>query len=175
VPDGVRAALLEASRVGTPFMTAFALRALGLAGEREEAVRRLRDWWGQMLDAGALTFWEEFGDGTADAESLAMYGRPYGKSLCHAWSAGPLVLLPELVLGLRPVEDGWSAFEVDPRLGDLTWARAVVPVPGGEIVVDATPGRTVVDVPPGTVLRHPSRGDLAPGRWELTESKETAA
>jgi hypothetical protein len=172
VPAGVRAALLAAPRVGTPFMTAFALQALGLAGERAEAVRRLRDWWGQMLDAGALTFWEEFGDG---ADSLAMYGRPYGKSLCHAWSAGPLALLPELVLGIRPLADGWAVFEVDPRLGDLEFARAVVPVPGGEIVVDAAPGRTVVDVPPGTVLRHRVRGDLPPGRWELTDPEETAA
>jgi hypothetical protein len=172
VPDGVRAALVSADRAGTPFMTAFALRALGLAGEREEAVRRLSGWWGRMLDAGAQTFWEDFDDGE---DGLAMYGRPFGKSLCHAWSAGPLALLPELVLGIRPLEDGWAAFEVDPRLGELAWARAVVPVPGGDIVVDASPGRTIVDVPPGTVLRHPVRGDLPPGRWILTDSKETAA
>ncbi|WP_026877134.1 alpha-L-rhamnosidase C-terminal domain-containing protein [Jiangella gansuensis] len=172
VPDGMRASLCGAARAGTPFMTAFALRALGVCGERVEAVRRLCDLWGQMLDAGALTFWEEFGDGVDD---LTMYGRPFGKSLCHAWSAGPLVLLPELVLGIRPVEDGWKAFKVDPMLGGLSWARAVVPAPGGDIVVDAAPDKTIVDVPPGTVLRHPVRGDLAPGRWELTDTEESAA
>lgn len=172
VPESMRASLRGAQPVGTPFMAAFALRALGVSGERVEAVRRLRDLWGRMLDAGAMTFWEEFGHGVDD---LAMYGRPFGKSLCHAWSAGPLVLLPELVLGIRPIEDGWRVFEVGPALGDLSWARAVVPVPGGDIVVDAAPDRTVVEVPPGTVLRHPVRGDLAQGRWELTDTEESAA
>lgn len=28
-------------------------------------------------------------------EAYAFYGRPYGKSLCHAWGAGPVVLLPQ--------------------------------------------------------------------------------
>nr|WP_246253750.1 alpha-L-rhamnosidase C-terminal domain-containing protein [Isoptericola chiayiensis] len=175
VPTSLRVAIRESGRAGTPFMTAFALRALGMAGERHEAVRRLRSWWGEMLDAGARTFWEDFADDGTDA--LDMYGRPFGKSLCHGWSAGPLVLLPELVLGVRPLADGWAVLELDPCLGDLTWARAVVPLPGGDLVVDAETSAAevvvVVDVPPGSALRHPEHGELGPGRWTLTYPEES--
>jgi hypothetical protein len=154
--DGVANAI-EHGRVGTPFMTAFALRALTVCGRAETVVDRIRRQWGGMLDAGATTFWEEFGH-TAEA-AYSMYGRAFGKSLCHAWSAGPAAALPEAVLGLRPLADGWRRFEVRPELGDLDWAAAVVPVPGGrEITVVADRGGAVeVDAPPGfSWIRVPS-------------------
>ena len=56
-------------------------------------------------------------------------GAPFGRSRCHAWAAGPAAILPEAVLGLRPLDDGWSRFTVRPDLGDLEWAAAVVPAP----------------------------------------------
>jgi hypothetical protein len=150
VPPGVRRSLLDAPRAGTPFMTAFALRALAAAGHREEAVTRVRASWGSMLDAGAGTFWEEFPEPGKDPHS--MYGRPFGKSLCHAWGAGPAALLPETVLGLRPLADAWSRFDVAPLLGELSWAGALVPTPTGEIFVLAERDGTTVHVPTGCTL-----------------------
>ena len=82
----------------------------------------------------------------------AMYGRPFGKSLCHAWASGPAMLLPETVLGLRPIANGWTEFEVGPHLGDLTWAGAVVPTPAGEICVIADREGVSVDIPKGSTL-----------------------
>ena len=81
-----------------------------------------------------------------------MYGRPFGRSRCHAWAAGPAAILPEAVLGLRPLDDGWSRFTVRPELGDLEWASAVVPAPSGDIVVVADLEHVTVQVPPGAVL-----------------------
>jgi alpha-L-rhamnosidase len=125
-----------------------------------------------MLDRGARTFWEEFPEEGED--DLAMYGRPFGRSLSHGWSAGPAALLPELVLGVRPAADGWSAFTVDPELGDLDWAEAVVPVPTGDLTVRCDGDATVVDVPPGTVLVH--RGERhGPGRHRLVRPTAPAA
>jgi hypothetical protein len=147
---GVRASLLGTHRAGTPFMTSFALRALAMTGEAETAVARVRELWGGMLDAGARSFWEEFaspGEG-----SYEMYGRPFGKSLCHAWSSGPAALLPQIVLGAEPTEDGWAEFRDRPALGSLAWAAAVIPVPQGEITIHADPAVTHVDVPAGTTL-----------------------
>jgi hypothetical protein len=78
------------------------------------------------------------------------------------------MLLPEVVLGLRPLADGWSRFEAAPRLGDLEWASAVVPVPGGgEIfVVASADGWTRVDLPTGTALVRD--GVIHPGPERLT-------
>lgn len=148
VPQGVREAVLGGT-TGTPFMTAFRLRAALAAGETRAVVEEVRRVWGAMLDLGPGTFWEE---STTDGDPLAMYGRAFGRSLCHAWSAGPAAILPEAVLGLAPVDDGWSRFTVRPELGDLTWASAVVPAAAGDIVVFADREGTTVHVPPGTVL-----------------------
>jgi hypothetical protein len=146
---GVRDLLLSTERAGTPFMTGFLLRALIEVGEPEAAVHRIHDLWGGMLDAGARSFWEEFGD---DGAPYAMYERPFGKSLCHAWSSGPAALLPDAVLGLRPLADGWSRFTVAPRLGSLEWAEARVPAPAGDIVATARDGVVTVEVPAGATL-----------------------
>jgi hypothetical protein len=81
-----------------------------------------------------------------------MYGRPFGKSLCHAWSSSPAALLPQAVLGIRPLADGWTRFAVQPRLGDLEWAEARIPAPQGDIVVRADAEGVSVEAPPGAVL-----------------------
>jgi hypothetical protein len=148
MPQGVVDAL-QAGAAGTPFMTAFRLRALLAAGESATVLDEVRSTWGSMLERGPGTFWEE---ATVDDEPLAMYGRPFGRSLCHAWASGPAAILPEAVLGLRPTGDGWSRFEVRPELGDLAWAAAVVPAPVGDIVVFADESTITVQVPPGAVL-----------------------
>ena len=147
VPAGVREAV-RVGRSGTPFMTAFRLRALLNAGEADTVVDEVRRTWGAMLDDGPGTFWEE---STLD-DRLEMYGRPFGRSRCHAWASGPAAILPEAVLGLRPLDDGWSRFTVRPELGELAWASAVVPTPAGDIVVVAERERVTVRIPPGTVL-----------------------
>lgn len=146
--------LIRTSGGATPFMRSFALRSLGAAGDVAGAVAEIRAGWGAMLDAGAQTFWEEFAE--PGSHPYEMYGRPFGKSLCHAWAAGPAALLPELVLGIHPVSDGWRTFSVAPqleKLGELDWACAVVPVPGGQIVVTAhRDGNVRVEVPEGSTL-----------------------
>lgn len=148
VPSGVVDAL-RIGAAGTPFMTAFRLRALLAAGDAAAVVDEVRSTWGPMLERGPGTFWEE---ATLDDELLAMYGRPFGRSRCHAWASGPAAILPEAVLGLRPLGDGWSRFEVRPDLGDLEWASAVVPAPGGDIVVVADASSVTVQVPVDAVL-----------------------
>ncbi|WP_203582407.1 alpha-L-rhamnosidase-related protein [Microbacterium hibisci] len=164
-PSDRRADIVATTAAGTPFMRSFALLALGRLGRRQQAVAELRRLWGRMIDAGAATFWEEFTD--AAASPYEMYRRPYGKSLCHAWSAGPAAVLPQLVLGLAPLTDGWREFTVDPELGDLPWAGAVVPVPHGDIVVLADSESVVVDVPAGTTLVAGAARHHGPARVEL--------
>jgi hypothetical protein len=171
-PAGVtRAIAAGEAHIGTPFMASFALRARILSGEADSAVAVIRERWGAMLDAGAVTFWEEFA--SSGAEPLAMYGRPFGKSLCHAWAAGPAALLPEAVLGIRPGPQGWRTFEVIPALGDLLWAAAVVPVPGGDLVVSADGDAVTVQVPAGSALVR--RSESWPGPCRVSWHGDGAA
>lgn len=151
-PAGVQKAIRE-GHTGTPFMTGFALWAQAVAGDSEGAIGRLHDLWSPMLTAGHGTFWEEFP--TPGISPFEMYGRPFGKSLCHAWGSAPAALLPEILLGIRPVEHGWKRFTVEPALGQIDWAAAIVPTPHGSIFVSAGPDGTIVDVPAGTTLVHP--------------------
>ncbi|WP_127792068.1 family 78 glycoside hydrolase catalytic domain [Agromyces sp. LHK192] len=162
VPAGVVDALRD-DPGGTPFMTAFRLLALTEAGLPEAAVAGVRDIWGPMVDAGPGTFWEE---AKADGDVLEMYGRPFGRSRCHGWASGPAALLPAAILGIRPVADGWSRFEVAPALGGLDWAGAVVPTAGGDLVVSATATDVRVEIPAGSVLVRGAREVPGPARVE---------
>ena len=62
-----------------------------------------------------------------------MYGRPFGKSLCHAWGASPIYLLGKYYLGVKPLSPGYATYEVAPQLGGLQWMEGTVPIPGGDI------------------------------------------
>jgi alpha-L-rhamnosidase len=73
-----------------------------------------------MLEADATTVWEVF---------PASEARPGGfptRSHCHAWSSAPLYFLPRVVVGLRPVEAGGTAFEFSPRVDGFAWAEATI-------------------------------------------------
>ena len=73
-----------------------------------------------------------------------MYGRPYGKSLCHAWGASPIYILGKYFLGVRPTKAGYEEYEVRPHLGGLEWMEGSVPTPFGEIEVSVRPSSVTV-------------------------------
>jgi hypothetical protein len=147
--EGPARVVRDGPRARTPFMTGFALSALLTGGFRRQAVEQIRTVWGGLLvaDPELRTVPEEFAEGTATP--FEMYGRPYGKSLCHAWSAAPAALLPQAVLGIQPLDDAWKRISVAPELGTLTFAEARVPLPQGDLIVSADGGGLQVAAPPG--------------------------
>ena len=122
--------------ITTPYMRFYELETLCLTGHQTQVLREMRDYWGGMLREGATTFWEKYNPEETGAEHLAMYGRPYGKSLCHAWGASPLYLLGKYFLGVRPTKPGYEEYVVEPHLGDLKWMQGDVPTPFGLIHVE---------------------------------------
>ena len=82
---------------GTPYMIALEIWALHLLGHTDEALARLRRVWGGMLRLGATTFFEGWRDDFDEVSSCVFYDRPFGMSLCHAWSSAPCALLPILL------------------------------------------------------------------------------
>ena len=54
-------------------------------------------------------------------------------STIHGGSAGVVWTLTEHALGIRAAEPGYRSVLFDPRPGNLTWAKGVVPTPLGDI------------------------------------------
>lgn len=120
-------------KISTPYMRYYELEALCAMGEHEEVMKEIKAYWGGMIREGATSFWEKYNPADKGAQHLAMYGRPYGKSLCHAWGASPIYLLGKYYLGIQPVKAGYSEFSITPNLGGLKWMEGTVPTPNGEI------------------------------------------
>ena len=114
-------------------MRFYELEALCAMGEQKTVMKELKDYWGGMIREGATSFWEKYNPTDKGTQHLAMYGRPYGKSLCHAWGASPIYLLGKYYLGIQPMKAGYSEFTIAPNLGGLEWMEGTVPTPNGEI------------------------------------------
>jgi len=119
----LKASLKKRSDVtpASSFFHAYVIEALNKVGLRSDAVAVIRKRWKEMLDGGAVAFWEGF-DG--------------GQSRCHAWSAHPLYHLSEQVLGVQRLAPGWTKIRIAPAVCDLEFARGVVPTPFGLIKVE---------------------------------------
>ena len=124
--------------ITTPYMRFYELEALCIMGYHQEVLKEMRAYWGGMLKEGATSFWEKYVPSESGTQHLTMYGRPYGKSLCHAWGASPVYLLGKYYLGVRPTTAGYEEFEIRPVLGDLEWMEGDVPTPHGMIHVEMT-------------------------------------
>ena len=124
--------------ITTPYMRFYELEALCAIGEQEFVLDEIRDYWGGMLDLGATSFWEKYDPKQSGKEHLAMYGRPYGKSLCHAWGASPIYLFGKYYLGVQPTAPGYATYEIKPNLGGLKWMEGKVPTPNGVVELNIT-------------------------------------
>jgi hypothetical protein len=100
-----------------------------------------------MLDHGSSTGWE-----SCDLKPDGGWRKPI-ISRCHGWGGTASYLLPRYVLGVQPTAPGFSRVSIRPQLGDLAWAKGVVPTPHGEIRIemDAKAGGKVV-VPAGIAV-----------------------
>ena len=142
--------------ITTPYMRFYELEALCQMGRQDDVLREMKAYWGGMLREGATTFWEKYNPDEHGTEHLAMYGRPYGKSLCHAWGAPPIYILGRYFLGIQPSKPGYEEYEIRPTLGGLAWIEGEVPTPFGKIRIkmdqhqvtvhsDGGNGRLIID------------------------------
>jgi hypothetical protein len=121
--------------ITTPYMRFYELEALCMMGQQEKVLAEIKAYWGGMLREGATSFWEKYNPEEKGTQHLAMYGRPYGKSLCHAWGASPIYILGKYFLGVKPTKPGYETYEIRPVLGGLDWMEGEVPTPFGKIHV----------------------------------------
>ena len=71
--------------VGTPYMKVFECLSLSRLNAGQAGFETMKDYWGGMIDKGATSIWEAFDP--CESDGTEMYGRSFGKSLCHAWGA----------------------------------------------------------------------------------------
>lgn len=124
--------------ITTPYFKFFETRVHCEAGNTELLEKCIREYYGPMRDLGATTLLEEFDPAKAGAEHYEMYDAPYGKSMCHAWSASPIYLLGYYRMGVRNTGVAYDTFEVRPVLGSLPSFEGIVPLPQGEVRMKVT-------------------------------------
>lgn len=141
-------------KITTPYMRFYELEAMCMLGKHEQVMSEMLDYWGGMIEEGATSFWEKYVPGEHGAEKYAMYGRPFGKSLCHAWGASPIYLLGKYYLGVQPTSSGYQTFEVRPNLGGLKEMEGTVPTPFGQVYVKMNNEQVIVksDSAGGTLI-----------------------
>lgn len=137
--------------VGTPYMAGFEYMALSRMRAPERMLKQMKEYWGGMIAQGATSFWEGYDANEDEVKQYGFYGRPFGKSLCHAWSSGPAALIPSELLGIRPLSDGWATFEIDPQVpASMQPLEATIPTPYGDIRVWLRDNQLKVEVPQGS-------------------------
>lgn len=125
----------EVLKITTPYMRFYELEALCMLGKQDQVMKEMKDYWGGMLAKGATSFWEKYIPEEEGRDILSMYGRPYGKSLCHAWGASPIYLLGRYYMGVQPTQAGYATWEARPVLSDMEWMEGSIPTPYGEIIL----------------------------------------
>lgn len=144
--DGVRP-------ITTPYFKLYELAALCKLGRLADAQAFMEEYWGGMLTLGATTAWEQYDPTQTGEEHYAMYGEPYGKSLCHAWSCGPIYLLGRYCLGVYATAPAYQRFCVAPEGGRYRAFSGTVPTARGDIRVSVDGARVEVcaDMDGGTL------------------------
>ena len=105
----------------------FLLDAMAQGDAHQGALDYIRKYWGAMLDSGTPTLWEN----GVHKKGKAGFGG--SASLCHGFSTAPAAYLQTAVLGIAPLEPGFTRFLFAPRLPELKFAQGHVPTPHGAI------------------------------------------
>lgn len=150
--EGIKQQVLlndQVQKIMTPYMRYYELEALCVLGEKDFVMNEIKNYWGGMLGLGATTFWEEYNPEKSGADHLAMYGREFGKSLCHSWGASPIYLLGKYYLGVKPTSAGYQTYSIEPYLASQKWMEGKIPTPKGEIELYVSQTKIKVQSPVG--------------------------
>lgn len=106
----------------------YLLEALYQCGEEEYALELMtakheRSWWNMIREGSTIT---------CEAWDLK-----YKTNLdwTHAWGAVPANIIPRYLLGVRPLEPGFSKVLIEPQPGSLASVSGTVPTPHGPISI----------------------------------------
>ena len=155
----------EITPITTPYFKLYELMALCSMGQLEYAQNMLDSYWGKMLDLGATSIWEEYDPNYGIPECYGMYGGAFQKSLCHAWSCGPIYFLGRYCLGVRAEKPAYEAYTVEPNPGKYKRFSGVVPTEKGNIRVSYENGSVTVlsELDGGTLIWNGKQASIPKG------------
>ncbi|NQX58100.1 family 78 glycoside hydrolase catalytic domain [Paenibacillus qinlingensis] len=125
------------------YFSYFVMKALALVEEHELIYDLLsaddEHSWGNMIKEGATTCFEAWGK-----------DQKWNTSLCHPWASGPVPLLIEDIIGLKPAKPGWQEIAFCPKL-PASWTSFTLQlnVPTGTIQLRYENGEWTESFPPG--------------------------
>ena len=160
----------------SPYMEKYVMEALFAIGHGDYALERERKRYAFMVNhPDHDTLFENW--------EVGVNGFWNGGSVNHAWSGGPLAVIPAQMLGIVPTQPGWTEFSVRPDPAAFDQCSLSFPTVLGTVAValDREKNFLEVTVPegsraevsiPGTLQHH----TLGPGthRVKLQESKPVA-
>lgn len=155
----------QITQLTTPYFKFFEQDALCRLGQLSQVFGTIKDYWGSMIKKGATTIWEEYDPQVSGKDQYAMYGDPFGKSLCHAWGASPVYLLGRYFLGLRPTKAGYETFEVRPQLSAFTKLECTLPIKNGQVEFKLDNGQL-------TITSNRNGGTVVCGEKQLVLEKD---
>lgn len=126
------------------YMAQFLLDACFKAGKAQFAIDLMRSEsersWLNMLEQGS----------TISMEAWSNELKP-NQDWNHAWGAAPANVIPRRLAGIRPLENGFKKFIVDPQPGDIKEFVMRHPTPRGEIELEyIANGNMYLTVPYGS-------------------------
>lgn len=163
----------EITAIKTPYFQFYELDALAKLGFVDKVIEKIHTYWGGMLKEGAVTFWEEYIPEQNEEEKYAMYGDPYGKSLCHAWGAAPVYLMGRYMAGVYPLLPGYEEFAISPYLEPFGEVRFQIPVCQGSVWVEKRGSKMTIktDQLGGRLIWRGRKIELVPGQKVAVEVK----
>lgn len=131
------------------FFDRWVFEALCTMGKPDKALLRMVTRYRTMIPCTFTTLWEHYDRWWASWINAF----DDASSLNHGWNP-PALLLSQNIAGVRPVEPGWTVFQVRPQEAFLTEIKVVVPTVKGEVKVELKKTTREyalrVVVPPGT-------------------------
>lgn len=132
--------VLKSTENASPYMEKYVLDALCEMGCIDDALKRMKRRYGEMVAYSYSTLWEYWTtEGTRN----------------HAWSGGPLITMSKYIAGIRPLDTAYSRFEIKPHIGELQEINCTVPSIRGEIVLAVSRNSDKinmdVNIPEGTM------------------------
>ena len=140
VADYVESRGMECSVYGAQYL----LEAMFGAGKDDYAI--------QLMTAKTVHSWSHMME-MGSTMTLEAWDTPSKLNLDwnHAWGSAPANIISRYVLGVRPLEPGYSKLLIAPQPGALKWIRGKVPTPLGAVSVswNSDTASLDIEVPPG--------------------------